>query len=437
MPGRRRFPLGVSLIGAVLGAAVLALPLPAGAVVGHEVSIARGIEHINAGRYAEALEDLKAARQVAPDNNEALFYSGVAYARLGEYMTAEGLLLRALQLHESAEPYFELGRVAALTGRCDEAGRLFDRFAALDGDEAGRTDGTRLLDGCRSRLKRQPAWLSLGLGWQHDSNVVLDPDNPATPREGDKDDHRGLATLSAGLPLAPVRGLELVPAYGFYGSLHARLHDYNALYQKIDVPLTITSSALLRPTLGYSAEYTLFDGDRYSVIQTGYARLALAEGAAAVTEALAEYRDNRFWDSDLFPDNEGRSGGAWSAGARQAVRWGRLEARLHGLYDRDDADEEHWVSRGWHAGARVDVRVAEPLTVSLTGEYAAKDYRAIAPAAVEKREDRTTTYTAGVNWAFSRRASATIGGSYTSDDSNLEAYTFDRTIVGIALTVGL
>lgn len=425
------------MIGAVLCAVALSLPAPAGAVVGYEVGIARGIEHINAGRFAEALEDLGPALKEAPDNNEALFYAGVAHARLGEYATAEGLLLRALQLHESAEPYFELGRAAALTGRCDEAGRLFDRFAALGGDEAGRTDGAQLLDGCRSGLKRKPAWVALGLGWQYDSNVVLDPDNPATPREEDKDDHRGIATLNAGLTLAPLAGVELGPAYSFYGSLHARLHDYDALYQKLDVPVTITASEHLRPTVGYTAEYTLFDADRYSLVQTGYARLALVEGSAAITEALGEYRDNRFWNSELFTDNEGRSGNAWSAGARQAVRWGRLEARVHGLYDQDDADAEYWSSRGWRAGARLDVRVAEPLTLSLSGEYAAKDYRELAPAATEKREDRTTTCAASLNWQFTRRASATIGGSYTSDDSNLDAYTFDRTIVGIALTVGL
>lgn len=435
-PARARARLAAVTAALLLGALA---PLPAPAAVPHEVAIAKGIALINDGRWREALAPLDEAVAAAPESAEALFYAGVARSRLGEHAAARDLLQRALRVDESAEAYFELGRIAALTGGCEEADRLFERSASLAG--GGRTGAEaaaarELGKGCRAAGEERSWRLSLSLGRQHDSNVVLDPDRPVAPRP-EKGDDRWLAFFTAGAGPLRAGGFELGGAYSFYASRHDDLDDYDALYHRLAPTAAYAGWKAARPSLGYTLEHTSFGGDRYSLLQTVAAKVAVPEGSRATTEVEVQWRVNEFWDSELFTDNEGRSGQGWAAGLRQGVRLGPVLATLSGFREEDDADEDSWSSAAWRAGARAGWQVAAPLLLEASAEYVAKDYDAPAAGAAAAREDRSLQYGAILTWSFLRRASAALTWSRTENDSNVEAYEYRRTIWGLVLSVGM
>jgi hypothetical protein len=191
----------------------------------------------------------------------------------------------------------------------------------------------------------------------------------------------------------------------------------------------------VRPALGYTLEYTLFAGDRYSLVHTGWGKVSLPEGKDASTEALVEYRSSDFDDSELFADNAERSGHGLSAGLRQLARWRGFKAALYGYFDQDQADAGWWTAQGWRAGGRVSFQLADTLAAGLTGEYRAVDYDEPLPGASEAREDRIRQYGGSLSWAPSRHVSVSLSASRTRDRSNLDASTYARTIWGVLVTV--
>ena len=48
-----------------------------------DIYVARGIEKINEKQFSEALEHLKKALEMAPEDTEALYYTALVYTRLG------------------------------------------------------------------------------------------------------------------------------------------------------------------------------------------------------------------------------------------------------------------------------------------------------------------------------------------------------------------
>lgn len=427
------------LIGPLLVSAALSLsaapglqaePLP-------EADVAHGIERINAGDYRGALDFLERAAAAEPGNPEALFYAGLAHSRLGAYRNAEKFLKGALALGESPEIRYELGRVAALGGRCADAEAEFARFGALGGDAAMARDGGTLVEECRGQVAKRSFRLAFTWGWQHDSNVILDPERPVVETEGPQSDQRALGYLTlGGVPLRG-RSAELDLEYAVYGSIHEKLEDYNVLYQKLTPVVNFTAWDRLRPSLGGLVEYTLFGAERYSLAGAGFGKIALREGERALTELVGEWRTTTYEDTELFPDNAERSGTTLSASLRQVFTSSRAEVSLQAAAVRDDAEKDYWSSQGFRAGGRLLWRMVGPIYLGLASEYQRYSYREAFPATDEKREDSILSAEGTLSWVLSRRDFLTLTVSHTRDDSNLDAFTYKRTIIGVLVSFAI
>lgn len=400
------------------------------------IELARGIVLINAGHYREALEPLARALADEPRDQEALYYAGLAHSRLGEYDAAADLLTRALAIDESADVAFELGRVRALTAHCDEARRLFARYEALGADEAGRRSVEGLLLDCGGDREGLPLQLAVTVGWQHDSNVILESESTATPEPVKADGRAVLYLTAGGVPLR-TRLLELDFGGSFYGSRHDELHDYDALVGRLSTELALTSWQRVRPALGYGYEYSYFGGNSYNRTHRGTFQVEVREGSRAATEVVLEARDAHFWDSELFSDNAERTGAGESAGLRQRITVGMVETAISLFGDWDRAREEWWASEGWRAAVRVSWQMTRNLAVKLSGEYQARDYDAPFPGQEAAREDRTSTWGAMMSRSLGRTATLTLSGTRTSNESNLDHFEYTRTIIGLYLTFGL
>jgi len=265
---------------------------------------------------------------------------------------------------------------------------------------------------------------------------VLDPDNPVTPRDRAADS-RLLALLAVGGTLLRAADFQLDGSYALYGSRHENIEDYDAIYHKLAPTIAWTGSDAVRPSIGYTFEHTSFDGDTYGAVHTGFARLLVTEREGLATEASLEARGNRFRSSRLFPDNADRRGTGWSAVLRQGIERGPVDARVFVALDRDDARAGWWDSRGWRVGGNVGWRPVPALALGVNAQYRAVDYDDPGPAGGETREDRVTEVGAAVTWSPWRHGSLTLTASRTRDDSNLDAYSYKRTVYGLVATLGI
>ena len=85
----------------------------------------------DAGQPAEALEFLKKAENVAPDDHHTLVQQGRTLTDLGRLDEAEHVLRRAVRVRDAAAEY-NLGNVLDRQGRWDEARGRYERALAID-----------------------------------------------------------------------------------------------------------------------------------------------------------------------------------------------------------------------------------------------------------------------------------------------------------------
>ncbi len=411
-------------------------PLYAGAE-DYELYIAEGIRKINQGSTEDAIVLLKKALKLSPENPEAVYYAGIAYSRNGNYKEAESLFLQTLQLDEtSANAYFELGRIYYVTSRCDELGDLFSKFRDLSGDNALKGKVAELVDGCRKKAEEKPFRFNISAGSQYDSNVILEPSNPPVSAER-KSDARAVLYVTSGAVLLKERLIKLTLDYNFYQSLHINLHEFNVQYHKITPALEVTFSDALRSSVGYSLEYTLLGSDLYSRFNTFYGKFSVKESEKLSTEAIYEYRNQKYWDSDIFQTNSIRSGYQNTVGIKQNFYSKPLRGEIYYFSDFNRAKEGYWAFDGQRLGVKLAYKITPPLHINVSSEYNERRYRNDSPGFQERRLDRMQQYSLRLTYLISERMSASITESYIVNDSNLSIFDYRRNITGLFLTVGV
>lgn len=403
----------------------------------YDLYIARGIQKINEGEMNDALEFLKKALELSPENPEATYYAGIAYSRLDNYKEAEDLFFKTLQLDDTAiDVYLELGRLYYVTSRCDKSEEFLSKFMSLSEDESSKTYATRLVKTCGKEVKERPYRLNIAFGSQYDSNVILEPSNP--PVDADrKSDTRALAYITSGATLFEKEAFKLKADYNFYQSLHVHLSNYNVHYHKITPALEIAVSDIFKPSVGYSFEYTLLGGNRYSRYHTYYGKVSMQESKQLSAEAIYEYKDLKYWDSDLFKTNSIRSGHQNTVGLKQYLYLNRLAGDIYYFGDFNRAEESYWSFNGYRIGAELTYKILSPLYIYVSGEYNRRKYRDDFPDFQETRLDRMQQYSIRLTYLLSKRMAISLTESYIINDSNLILFDYKRNITGLFLTVGV
>ena len=403
-----------------------------------EVYLAKGIEKINEGQHDEAIEDLKKAGSLAPDNIEVKFYLALAYARIGELEQAEALFQKVLKEDESADTvHLELGRIYYVKEECSKSAEYLTRYIALTDDEDFKKYAQSLMEECGDRTKqKKPYYLNATAGYQYDDNVIVEPENPSITADS-KSDSRVIAYLDASATLLDKGIVHVKTDYNFYQSLHFDLDDFNIHYHKIKPKLEFQVSDIVKPTVGYAYEYTLLGGDRYGGTNVVFADVAITEGEKFSTDLKYEYRNFKYWNSEIFPTNSIRSGTQNIIGVKQNYGAGSLKADLYldGIYNR--ADENYWSYDGFKAGAELSYRITKPLIITVAAEYGENDYRDDYPGFSEERLDKVQVYSAILTYSYSERITVYISDDYIRNDSNIFLFDYKRNIVGIYLTVGV
>ncbi len=408
-----------------------------------EIFIAQGIDKISVQDYTGAVEKLEQALASVPDNAEACYYAGLAYSRLGNMQKAENLLKRARELDpESPNVSFELGLLYARTGDCEKAADHFDTFQTQAPRDDRSGEISILMQNCgggeETLLKKLRVRLNGGLGGNYDTNVTLEADNPPVGTDKDRrPDFSGILFLSAGLVPYQNRFVGLGLDYDFFQSFHVEESGFNVNFNKISPSLSFRLWDFLVPSVGYVFENTLLGCDTYGRVNEGFGNVAVNWGKSLFTELRYSFRDQNYFNTDLFPTNALRTGHFNSVTARQYASWKGVDFQLYGQGDFDRAKAAYWSYDGFRFGLEAAFRIWV-LHVGLGGVYTERRYQADYPGTGKKRLDREQQYSAAVTYMITPWLSATLINTTVINSSNISSlFGYNRNITGIFLAAGL
>jgi hypothetical protein len=138
-------------------------------------------------------------------------------------------------------------------------------------------------------------------------------------------------------------------------------------------------------------------------------------------------------NASLFESNSDRSGSNHMAGITQNVPLGSIALlRLGYAYDTDSTREDFWDYEGHKGSAGMQVILPAGFSIDLSGEYYWKDYEDNDPSVSdETREDETGTVAISITKTLSDIFSITIGQLYMNNQSNIDAYDYERAITSL------
>ncbi len=407
----------------------------------YELYVAQGIEKIGDRQYSEALELLQKALEMAPEDTEVLYYTAVAYTRLGELDKAEELFLRIEDTASVPNVDFELGRIYYVKTDCDKTSSHLSRFVSSSDDESLIDYANSLIKDClepdTAEEEEKPYRLNVTVGVQYDDNVTVEPNNPIVPEDQRREDGMVIAYLDTGAVLLDKGKIKVKADYSLYHNFHFDLNDYNIQYHKVSPSVEIQLTDIITSSIGYVYEHTLFGGDRYSRGNTGFVSVNVKEGKGHSTDLSYKYRDLKYDDSALFTENAVRTGHQSLISIMQNFKADKLSSDIYYVNDSTDADADYWAYDGHKLGADVNYQAMTDLYLTVSAQYSSDRYKEDYPGFTEKRKDKTQHYSFVVTYRISDKLTLYLTEDYTSNDSNLDTFEYDRNVIGLLLTAAL
>jgi hypothetical protein len=369
-----------------------------------------------------------------------LALSAVSYAAGPANKELESQMKGALFMNpEDPKANLDLGIFYFDKGIYDEAADYFDNvirvapnteFSAKAAEYIGRIDKSG---------KPKRFGLNLTLGGQYDSNVILNPtDSPLPSNISNKSDWRGIIYLNSKFNLFMNERAEASIGYNFYQSLHTELTDYNLMQHQAELKTRLAVSDSLSLGAAYSFEYLYLGGDDYDYAHTLSPSLTISEGKGFSTIIEYRYRDAHFMDAPLFLDNSERTGSNNLIGVTQNIPIGsRITARIGYSYDVDSTKRDYWDYTGNKGFAGIRINLPYDFMIDLYSEYYRKGYEGSNPISGLSRRDILRAYSGSISKAITDSFIITIGQTYIDNNSNIDVYTYNRSITSLFLTVRL
>jgi len=441
-----------------------------------EALYVRGIARMRAQRYAEAAADLRAALDADPHHEAARVSLGYALYRSGRLDEGAAVLEQADERSPLAgQALFTSGLIGLERGEPEKASASFSRAGKLDpslapsasyyrgvcaerlGDREearARLEEARdaagapaLADAASRRLQalesthERPYVLYGSVGFEYDSNVALVTDDGALQDAqlssvGITDESDGRSTIVAGATYMP--GLKapvaLAIGYELFQSLHFDLDEFDMLDNRLAAALDSPCGPL---TCGLGASYDYYLRDTESFL-----------GEAAVGPYLRRH-DERWGDSEIyyrFRDrtfhgthfdltlDDLRDGTNHAVGLRHqfALSGEGRDLGVGYVYDHDEADNGEGSAFDYdgHAlEAWIDWALPARIGSSLGYAYKFEDYDDDS----DGREDDEHHVALELRRPILDHFAVVGGYSYTLNDSNQDAFHYDRHLGSVAL----
>lgn len=403
----------------------------------YEQHIARGIYSLETTDYKDAVGEFTAALKDRPGDFRATLYLGITLSRSGDG-EAEATLKKALSMKpEDPRANLELGIYYFNVSAYDVATGYLERARKVAPNTEYSAKAEEYVMRIRAGGPSKPWFLSIGLGVQYDSNVVLNgEDNPLPQGISRKSDWRAVASLKGRYDLLKTEKAEGSVGYSLYQSLHTKLSDFNTSQHVLDLKASRAISPSVRLTGMYSFEYTFVDGDGYVYVHTLSPAFVISEGKGFSTSVEYRYSNNHYRNSDLFPDNADRTGSNNLIGLTQTIPLHpSVLGKVGFSHDLDSTRKDFWDYRGDKGFGALQFSLRRNIYLDVYGEYYHKDYKGLQPATGGKRKDKVYTASISATKRFSERYSVTLGELYIRNKSNTAVFDYKRAITSLFLNV--
>ncbi|CAB5083627.1 hypothetical protein D3OALGB2SA_789 [Olavius algarvensis associated proteobacterium Delta 3] len=288
----------------------------------------------------------------------------------------------------------------------------------------------------------RPVRITLGIYPQYDDNVILNPlDTSIDPVFGITNEESYLTRVSGRIDYIPT--FKDSPwlfnlSYSFLGSFYDKFHDthdslinslslfpgYNFGRVALNIPIHYSHVIVRQPSWDPYVES--FSGPLLRVVAA----------QRHLLEAYGAYHMDDFKFDPLAPEED-----RTSQGFRGYLSWIWTYTRngfFNLRYDVFDfnANGDHWD----RVGNRISVNLIHPITPKLrflaTGEGYYENFtneRVFAPSAGTKRSDSIYRYSLGLSWNFWNGMSLVPQYFFTKANSNINLYTYDRSIYSVGI----
>ncbi|MBF0466099.1 MAG: hypothetical protein HQK88_11515 [Nitrospirae bacterium] len=335
------------------------------------------------------------------------------------------------------EVNLKLGRLYYDEKLYDEARDYFENVIALSPGSPQATEAQAYLDKIKKMYGPKPWFVNVSGGIQYDSNVLLVTDNSFLPSNvSRKDDWKEVLYFSGGYSFVKTDKLEAMARLGFYQSINNRLKDYNITQSLFELSVRYIASDFVKLEGKYGFEYVLVGGDRFDYDHYFSPSVVLMEGKDTFTALEYRYKYTKFIDGANFLTNSERTGGNHLIGLKQRLPlFDKMSLELGYAYDKDFADTDNWKYDGNKGFASLDVLLPLNLMANVYAEYYRKDYNGRFEGSSVNRSDNAQTYSGSLTEVLSKNLSLSLAESYTKNNSNTEAYSYDRNITSLFLNV--
>jgi hypothetical protein len=398
----------------------------------YELAMTMGAFQLETGDYPQAIESFKKAVALKPKDQPATMSLGIAYSRSGDYGRAREVLLKAQALDKSdARTRYELGVALYKLGDMPGAKAQFASIDQGTADEALKDAAGDYLDLITSGLGQENKKFSVDVltGFQYDSNVILDPDNPIVPGRK-KSDWRFLAAASGKYRLIDDQKKSADAGYAFYQSLHSSFSDFNVQQHSLSLSGRYKASEKTRFDLRYSFNYAFVGGDKYSAVHNITPSAIFGFTPQSSTEFFYAFALQDYYNSTLFPTNSDRTGNNNAVGVTHTALFpGQTSVAISYAYDKDSANQDFWS----YSGNKGSVSVQSKLPfakATASASYYDKRYDGIVPGYTQ-RHDGTHEYSVALSRNIIKNINLSLSDSYTRNESNIAPFQYTRNIVSL------
>ena len=406
---------------------------------GYETAMTLGNFQLETAEYAKAIANFKNALVIKPRDKTALVSLGIAYSRNGDMPNARDTLQQALVVDPAdARAKYELGIVLFKLGDREGAKGQFAAVSSGPSEETLKASAREYLDMIASGAGPEKKRFSLNVlaGVQHDSNVILDPDNPVAPGLR-KADWRFITTLDGAYKFIDKKKTTADVGYSFYQGLNNTLTDFNVQQHTLTLSGRYSAAEKSRFDLKYEFLYSLVGGDKYSAVHQIKPSADFSFTKGTVTQFYYSYENKKFYDSGLFPTNTERNGNNNAVGLTHTIVLNRQTAVTAGYaYDRDSTDKDFWDYSGNKGYVSFQSRLFDT-GIALSTSYYDKKYGGMLAGFTEKRHDTTHEYSVTLDWRIVKQVSLALSDLYVRNNSNLALYEYQRNIVSLMAVMRL
>lgn len=412
----------------------------------HDVRLDLGSALIETGDIEAARSELDQVLAAEPDNARANLFAGIAAYRAGSYQQAIERLDRAKQLDPSlaAHASYYAGLSAAFLGNFAEAEGA---FSAVE-EQSPLSPLSRSAESLRQQITppaaapQRPWTLALTAGIEWDSNPTFaGKSDPAVPGSGDQhDDFRGVFRVRGSYDLIDAQPYFLSAGYDGYLSAH---HDQT----EVDLQTHVgwLSGGLdydpVRFGLRYDYAFTMIDlADKFRSLNRITPSVTYRESDWGVTQGFFQWQNADFLTG--LPNPFDRDSNRYTIGVNQflfVAPFTYLRVGALGEFNRADSPDFSYDGLEVSGGAAAEL----PFDVLFTALYRFlyRDYRSVNAFPTEwgtsifrARRDTISRLTVEFARPIGEHFEASIAGSFDFNDSNIDLYDYNRSVVGAYLS---